>query len=165
AAQVRAVMKKFKVTNRLLRQREQNHFGPLIWAALRGSRMYEAGNVAVTLLALIAAGFALDYAIGVRWWTNPGGRIVMASLAAIGLITVLVAVRVWAGTSSCTTGSAGGCTAIAAAALASGWGAAPLPSSSEEPCEVVDRLGAIGYFLRRGRIKLIICVRLLVCSY
>ncbi|GAA0972646.1 hypothetical protein Q7689_00230 [Nocardiopsis tropica] len=59
--------------------------------------MYEAGNVAVTVLALIALGFALDYAMGVRWWTNPGGRIVMTTLAAIVLITVLVAVRVWFG--------------------------------------------------------------------
>lgn len=59
--------------------------------------MYEAGNVAVTLLALLALGFALDYALGVRWWTNPGGRVVMAALAAVVLISVLVAVRVWAG--------------------------------------------------------------------
>ncbi|MFC9941273.1 putative phage holin [Nocardiopsis alba] len=83
--------------------------------------MYEAGNVAVTLLALIAAGFALDYAIGVRWWTNPGGRIVMASLAAIGLITVLVAVRVWAGDFFLHELVRLVVYAIAAAALASGW--------------------------------------------
>ncbi|WP_421648046.1 DUF7620 family protein [Nocardiopsis alba] len=37
AAQVRARDEEVQeVTNRLLRQREQNHFGPLIWAALRG---------------------------------------------------------------------------------------------------------------------------------
>ncbi|QVJ03075.1 hypothetical protein KGD82_13655 [Nocardiopsis eucommiae] len=59
--------------------------------------MYEAGNVAVTLLALVALGFALDYALGVRWWTNPGGRLVMATLIAFVLMSTLVAVRVWAG--------------------------------------------------------------------
>lgn len=58
--------------------------------------MYEAGTVMATLAALLMWVFALDYS-RVRWWGNPGGRLVMTTLVSLALVLTLVAARNWFG--------------------------------------------------------------------
>ncbi len=59
--------------------------------------MYEAGTMMATLAALLLWLFTLDFAMGVRWWTNPGGRLVMTVLVSLASVLTLVAARNWFG--------------------------------------------------------------------
>lgn len=58
--------------------------------------MYEAGTVMATLAALLMWVFAVDYS-RVRWWDNPGGRLVMITLLSLAAVLSLVAARNWFG--------------------------------------------------------------------
>ncbi|MEU0236793.1 hypothetical protein ABZ234_03815 [Nocardiopsis sp. NPDC006198] len=58
--------------------------------------MYEAGTVMATAAALLMWLFAIDYSRW-RWWTNPGGRLVMSVLVTLALVLSLVAARNWFG--------------------------------------------------------------------
>ncbi|MFL1427141.1 MULTISPECIES: putative phage holin [unclassified Nocardiopsis] len=58
--------------------------------------MYEAGTVMATAAALLMWVFAFDYS-RVRWWDNPGGRLVMTTLVSLALVLSLVAARNWFG--------------------------------------------------------------------
>lgn len=58
--------------------------------------MYEAGTVMATAAAALMWLFAFDYS-RVRWWDNPGGRLVMVTLVSLAAVLTLVAARNWFG--------------------------------------------------------------------
>lgn len=58
--------------------------------------MHEGADVLAALTALALWLFAADYC-RVRWWTNPGGRLVFSVIVTFALVMSLVAARVWFG--------------------------------------------------------------------